>query len=261
MSAEVQNSYTIRLPQFEGPFDLLLFFIERDELDIHDIPIATITDNFLSYIREMERMNIDLASEFILVAATLCRIKAKLLIPRKPVDEEGNEIDPREELVARLMEYKRYKSVLEELADLENIRANRERRGNISKELKQIATKALVDVELESVTLFKLLRAYERLLVNFEDRSKKVTVHRIMQYEYSIQGQQNFIFTKIRNGKQVKFTSVFGQCENRIHAIVTFLALLELLNLHKLGMTQGEGVNNFWIHEYREEPSTREEEE
>ena len=261
MSAEVQNSYTIRLPQFEGPFDLLLFFIERDELDIHDIPIATITDNFLEYIREMERMNIDLASEFILVAATLCRIKAKLLIPRKPIDEEGNEIDPREELVARLMEYKRYKSVLGELADLENTRAHRESRGNISKELKQIATKALVDVELESVTLFKLLRAYERVLANFEDRSKKVTVHRIMQYEYSIQGQQNFIFTKISNGKQAKFTSIFGACENRIHAIVTFLALLELLNLHKLGMTQGEGVNNFWVHEYKEEPSTRDEEE
>ncbi len=261
VSAEVQNSYTIRLPQFEGPFDLLLFFIERDELDIHDIPIATITDNFLEYIREMERMNIDLASEFILVAATLCRIKAKLLIPRKPVDEEGNEIDPREELVARLMEYKRYKSVLEELADLENVRAHRESRGNISKELKQIATKALVDVELESVTLFKLLRAYERVLANFEDRSKKVTVHRIMQYEYSIQGQQNFIFTKIRDGKKAKFSGIFGNCENRIHAIVTFLALLELLNLHKLGMTQGEGINNFWIHEYQEEPSTRDEEE
>ena len=261
LSAEVQNSYTIKLPQFEGPFDLLLFFIERDELDIHDIPIATITDNFLEYIREMERMNIDLASEFILVAATLCRIKAKLLIPRKPVDEEGNEIDPREELVARLMEYKRYKSVLEELADLENTRANRERRGNISKELKQIATKALVDVELENVTLFKLLRAYERVLANFEDRSKKVTVHRIMQYEYSIQGQQNFIFTKIRNGKKAKFSAIFGKCENRIHAIVTFLALLELLNLHKLGMTQGEGVNNFWLHEYQEELSNREEEE
>ena len=261
MSTEIQDSYTIRLPQFEGPFDLLLFFIERDELDIHDIPIATITDNFLEYIREMKRMDIDLASEFILVAATLCRIKAKLLIPRKPIDEEGNEIDPREELVARLMEYKRYKSVLEELADMEKIRANRETRGNISKELKQIATKALVDVELESVTLFKLLRAYERVLANFEDRSKKVTVHRIMQYEYSIQGQQNFIFTKIRDGKKARFSGIFGKCENRIHAIVTFLALLELLNLHKLGMTQGEGINNFWVHEYQEEPSTRDEEE
>ena len=99
-------TYTIKIPQFEGPFDLLLFFIERDELDINDIPIAIITDEFLSYIKMMESLNIDLASEFILVAATLMRIKAKMLIPRKPVDEEGNEIDPREELVLRLMEYK-----------------------------------------------------------------------------------------------------------------------------------------------------------
>jgi len=102
--------YTIKLPQFEGPFDLLLFFIERDELDIYDIPISEVTNDFLAYMHQAQRMDIDLASEFVLVAATLCRIKAKMLIPRKPVDEEGNEIDPREELVSRLLEYKRYKS-------------------------------------------------------------------------------------------------------------------------------------------------------
>lgn len=239
---------------------MLLFFIERDELDIHDIPIATVTDNFLAYIRDMERMNIDLAGEFILVAATLCRIKAKLLIPRKATDEEGNEIDPREELVARLMEYKRYKSVLDELAALEKTRAQRERRGNVTKELKQIATKALVDVELESVTLFKLLRAYERVLANFEDRSKRVTVHRIRQYDYSVQGQQNFILKKIGGGKRVNFKQVFEECENRIHAIVTFLALLELLNLQKIGLTQREGSNNFWLHPYSAPADNSEEE-
>lgn len=252
MSEVAETSYNIKLPQFEGPFDLLLFFIERDELDIYDIPISTITDDFLEYIRQMKQMNIDLASEFILVAATLCRIKAKMLIPRKPVDEEGNELDPREELVSRLLEYKRYKSVLEELREMEETRANREVRGNIVGELKQIATKALVDVELESVTLFKLLKAYERLLTKLEDRSKQVTVHRIMQYDYSIQGQQNFIFTKIKKGQKVKFEAIFGACENRIHAIVTFLALLELLNLFKVGLTQGEGLNNFWLHEHVE---------
>ena len=96
-------TYSIKLPQFEGPFDLLLFFIERDELDINNIPIHSITEDFLAYIRQMEALNVDLASEFILVAATLCRIKAKMLIPRKPVDEEGNEIDPREELVQKLV--------------------------------------------------------------------------------------------------------------------------------------------------------------
>ena len=106
------TTYNIKLSQFEGPFDLLLFFIERDELDIYNIPIAKITDDFLEYIRHMEALNIDLASEFILVAATLMRIKAKMLIPRKPIDEEGNEVDPREELVQRLLEYKRYKSCL-----------------------------------------------------------------------------------------------------------------------------------------------------
>ena len=129
------SGYTIKLPQFEGPFDLLLFFIERDELDIYDIPISQVTDDFLGYMRQAERMDIDLASEFVLVAATLCRIKAKMLIPRKPVDEEGNEIDPREELVARLLEYKRYKSVLEELRRLETARGMRNYRGNVTSEL------------------------------------------------------------------------------------------------------------------------------
>ncbi|HEX5625972.1 MAG TPA: segregation/condensation protein A, partial [Saprospiraceae bacterium] len=89
------NTYTIKLQQFEGPFDLLLFFIERDELDISDIPIAKITEDFLDYIRHMESLNLDLASEFILVAATLIRIKAKMLLPRKELDENNQEIDPR----------------------------------------------------------------------------------------------------------------------------------------------------------------------
>lgn len=100
------DSYTIKIQQFEGPFDLLLFFIERDELDINDIPIAKITNDFLDYIRHLEALDIDIASEFILVAATLMRIKAKMLIPRKELDEEGNEIDPREELTQKLIEYK-----------------------------------------------------------------------------------------------------------------------------------------------------------
>lgn len=239
-------SYTIKLPQFEGPFDLLLFFIERDELDIHDIPIATITDDFLEYIRQMEQMNIDLASEFILVAATLCRIKAKMLLPRKPVDDEGNEIDPREELVQRLLEYKRYKSVLEEMREMEELRSGRNFRGNISRELKTIATKALVDVELESLTLFKLLRAFERVVQRFEDSHPK-SVHRVVNFSYTIEDQQNYIFTQVKKGQKANFNTIFETCKDRIHAIITFLALLELLNLQMLKITLGEGVNNFWL--------------
>jgi len=239
-------SYTIKLPQFEGPFDLLLFFIERDELDIHDIPIAKITDDFLAYIRQMEQMNIDLASEFILVAATLCRIKARLLIPRKQVDEEGNEIDPREELVQRLLEYKRYKSVLEDLRALEEKRALQNHRGYTSKELQKIANKALVDVELESLTLFKLLKAFERVVQRYEV-SRPGTIHQVVQFSYTVEEQQVFILTKVKKGKKTDFSTIFSSCRNRIHAIVTFLALLELLNMQKIRMISGEGINNFWL--------------
>ena len=238
-------TYTIQLPQFEGPFDLLLFFIERDELDIHDIPIAKVTNDFLDYIREMERMDIDLASEFILVAATLCRIKAKMLIPRKPLDEEGNEIDPREELVQRLLEYKRYKSILEELREYEEKRSERQLRGNVSLELRKIANKALADVELESLTLFKLLKTYEQVLQRLKDKPK--AVHKVYQFNYTIAEQQDFIFSCIKKFKRANFKHIFQSCENRIHAIVTFLGLLELVNLQKIHIVMGEGVNNFWL--------------
>jgi len=240
------ETYTIKLPQFEGPFDLFLFFIERDELDIHDIPIAKITDDFLGYIRQMEVMNIDLASEFILVAATLCRIKAKMLLPRKQLDGEGNEIDPRAELVKRLLEYKRYKSVLDEMRQLEENRAARTSRGYITAELQQIANKALVDVELESVTLFNLLKSFERVLHRFEVASNRPT-HRVVRYSYTIVGQQDYLHSKIKKGKKTSFKSLFFTLENRIHAIVTFLALLEMLNRQQLQITQGGEKNSFWV--------------
>ena len=116
-----KTSYQIKLEQFEGPFDLLLFFIERDELDINDIPISKITSDFLEYIRRLETLNIEVASEFILVAATLMRIKSKMLLPRPQLDEQGNEIDPREELIKHLMEYKKYKSVIEQFHKMEEV--------------------------------------------------------------------------------------------------------------------------------------------
>ena len=239
--------YTIKLTQFEGPFDLLLFFIERDELDINDIPISTITSDFLEYIKAMESLNIDLASEFILVAATLMRIKAKMLIPRKPVDEEGNEIDPRDELVRRLLEYKAYKSILEDMRKLEEDRSFRTPRGNTSRELKKIAERALVDVELESLTLFKLMQAFERVISRLEE-SKKKTVHQVYAYRHTVPGQQIFILTRVQKGEKTDFKAIFGKCEDRVHAIVTFLALLELLNMQKVKcVSAGMGINTLWL--------------
>jgi segregation and condensation protein A len=247
MTANTQaNTYTIKLPQFEGPFDLLLFFIERDELDIHDIPIAKITDDFLAFIRCMEEMNIDLASEFILVAATLCRIKVKMLLPRKQFDEEGNEIDPREELVQRLLEYKRYKSVLDDLRKMEARRGKQQYRGNVSKELQRLANKALVDAELESLTLYRLLKAFERVVERFEYANSQ-SVQEIIQFNYTIEEQQEHIFSLLKTVDRPGFEQIFGACRNRIHAIITFLAMLELINQQKVNIVEGLGANNFWL--------------
>ena len=251
------DTFTIHLPQFEGPFDLLLFFIERDELDINDIPIGKITDDFLDYLHQMERLNIDLASEFILVGATLCRIKARMLLPRKQFDEQGKEIDPREELVQRLLEYKRYKSVLDEMRQMEESRSLREVRGNVSDELQRLASRALVDSELESLTLFRLLRSFEQMMARFEQGPPKA-VHQIAMFNYSIEEQQVRILESVGEGKRTDFQGLFGHCENRIHAIITFLALLELLNLEKVALVQGMGENNFWVEKTREPHSEEE---
>jgi segregation and condensation protein A len=168
------------------------------------------------------------------------------LLPRKEKDEEGNEIDPREEWVQRLLEYRKYKSVLDDMRELEKARAQRDYRGNISSELKKIATKALVDVELESVTLFKLLKAFERVTERYKIANQKA-VHQIVQFSYTIEESQVQILSVIHTRKKANFNNLFSQCKNRIHAIVTFLALLELANMEKVRIISGEGSNNFWV--------------
>src|SRR5690349_18503439 len=133
-----QSAYQIKLPQFEGPFDLLLFFIERDELDIYNIPITKIINDFLDYIHSQESLNIELSSEFILFISTLMRIKARLLLPRKELDEQGNEIDPRQELVDKILEYRRFKEAAATLAEMEATRMLMVKRGNLQKEISAI---------------------------------------------------------------------------------------------------------------------------
>src|SRR5690606_24485931 len=136
------EGYEIKLPQFEGPFDLLLFFIERDELNIHDIPIAEITNDFLDYILHMQALNIELASEFIYVAATLMRIKAKMLLPRPELDEDGNEIDPKQDLVQKLVLYKQFKEVSDERRLLEEQRLLQFKRCNLMEDLHRVGEHA-----------------------------------------------------------------------------------------------------------------------
>ena len=243
-------TYKIKIDQFEGPFDLLLFFIERDELDIHDIPIAKIANEFLEYVRQLESLNIDMASEFILVAATLMRIKAKMILPRKQLDEEGNEIDPREELVRRLVEYRRYKETIEEFRTLEEERSRKIDRGNAAAELKKLSQKALIDTELESLTLFKLMKAFERVMNRAKEGEKK-TFHRVYNYNYNVDDQEEYILDVVKSKKKAAFEELFAHMEDRIHAIVTFLALLNLINLQKVHFENREGANNFVV-TYRE---------
>jgi segregation and condensation protein A len=245
-------TYRIQLDQFEGPFDLLLFFIQRDELDIYDIPIAKITNDFLSYIRQMEALNVDLASEFIWVAASLMRIKAKMLLPRRDIDESGEEIDPREELVQRLLEYKKYKATLDEFRELERQRRQKIRRGNTKKELESMAASALEDAELESLSLYRLMTAFDRLMDEWK-RTNVRRVHTVIRYQFTIKDQHKRIRTILQTKGRANFDGLFKECENRIHAIVTFLALLEMANRHEIHIYPGEGYNSFEVHPKSEE--------
>lgn len=244
-------SFEIKLPLFEGPFDLLLFFIERDELDIYDIPISQITQDFLDYLDELEKLNIEVASEFILVAATLMRIKAKMLLPRPQLDEEGNEIDPRDELVKHLLEYKKYKSVIGELADLESDRLQMERRGNVIKELKSLAANTDVEAELQDVDLYKLLRVFDKVMLRFEEEQNKPT-HTVVPYPYTIENQKKFLLGRIAKSDKVSFTDLITEKADKIVVIFNFLAILELLQSQLIGIKIGEGFNNFWLEKRQE---------
>lgn len=239
-------SFEIKLPLFEGPFDLLLFFIERDELDIYDIPIFKITTDFLTYLDKLEKMNLEVASEFILVAATLMRIKAKMLLPRPQIDEEGNEIDPREELIRHLLEYKKYKSVIKELADMEEERLQKEKRGNVLKELRKLSEGTNVESELQDVDLYKLLRVFERVISRFEEEKNKPS-HQVVPFPFTIEDKKKSILSKLVDHKKISFEEMILEENNRIAVIFNFLAILELLQLQLIGITLGEGFNNFWV--------------
>ena len=243
-------TYQIKLDQFEGPFDLLLFFIERDELDIYNIPITKITNDFLDFIHNSEKLNIELSSEFILFISTLMRIKAKMLIPRKEIDAQGNEIDPRQELINKILEYKRFKEASLKLAELEEIRMLMIKRGNLQKELSQIGEEFGEGTEIQAVTLFKLMKAFEKVAQRLKERNNK-PVHTVVQYNYTMEDSREFMLDTCRKEKTVSFEKIFDVCENRIHAIFLFLSLLELVQQKYMMLVTGEGRNNFII-EYNE---------
>lgn len=249
-----QSTYQIKLPQFEGPFDLLLFFIERDELDIYNIPITRIINDFLTYIHSEEKLNIELSSEFILFVSTLMRIKARLLLPRKELDAEGNEIDPRQELIDKILEYKRFKEAAAKMAEMEAIRMLMVKRGNIQKELSEIGEESGEGTEIQAITLFKLMKTFEKVIKRLEQQRNK-PVHTVVQYNYTMEDSREYMLSATRREKVMSFEKIFEVCQDRIHAIFLFLSMLELVQLKYMNIIIGEGRNNFIIefNENREE--------
>ena len=239
-------SYQIKLDQFEGPFDLLLFFIERDELDIYNIPITKITNDFLAHIHDTEKLNIELSSEFILFVSTLMRIKAKMLLPRKELDAQGNEIDPRMELIDKILEYKKFKEASIKMAEMEAVRMLMIKRGNLQKELSLIGEEAGEGTEIQTVTMFKLMKAFEKVIQRLQQKSNR-PVHTVVQYNYTMEGSRDYMLDLCSREKTLSFEKLFEVCENRIHAIFLFLNMLELVQQKYLQILIGEGRNNFII--------------
>ena len=243
-------SYQIKLEQFEGPFDLLLFFIERDELDIYNIPITKIIKDFLAYIHQQEHLNIELSSEFILFVSNLVRIKARMLLPRKETDAP-NDIDPRLELVDKLLEYKKYKEASLQLAEREAARMLMIKRGNIQAELAAIGEQASEGTEIQNVTVFKLMKTFEKVMQRLYDKNNK-PVHTVVRYNYTMEESRARILKEVQHQKKTSFRRLFQHCENRIQAIFLFLSLLELVQLNYMNLAVNSGKNNFEI-EWNEE--------
>ena len=239
-------NYQIKLDQFEGPFDLLLFFIERDELDIYNIPITKIINDFLDFIHQGDKLNIELSSEFILFVSTLMRIKARLLLPRKEVDASGNEIDPRQELIVKILEYKRFKEAATQMAEMEAVRMLMVKRGNLHREIAEIGEEASEGTEIQNITLFKLMKAFEKVMLRVQERQNK-PVHTVVRYNHTMEGSRDYMLSFVQKEKTVAFEKVFEDCQDKIHAIFLFLSILELTQQKFMKMMVGEGRNNFIV--------------
>jgi segregation and condensation protein A len=215
------STYRVKLNDFEGPLDLLLFFIKRDELDIYDIPISKITNDFLEYLHLMATLDLEVAGEFIVMAATLMQIKVRMLLPRE-VGPDGEEEDPRAELVRRLIEYKRYKEMSLEFSRREDEQRKIYYRGFFSADPVRVEDEP--DEVLKDVTLFNLIAAYKRAL---ESIPKKV-VHEVQLYNVTLEEQMSYTLDYLRVHKQATLLELVGHMTEKTRIIVTVIALLEM---------------------------------
>ena len=233
--------YKISLKEFEGPLDLLLFFLKRDELDIYDIPISRITKEFMEYLHLLEQLDLEVAGDFILMAATLMQIKVKMLLP-KEIDEKGEEIDPRADLVRALLEYKRYKEMSEELSFMEATMRTYNYRGNFDSDNKETPTN--YDVLLKNISIYDLIKAFKKALL---DRPAE-PVHQIKKWNVTIDEQMEYIMGKISENNNVSFIELMLDIRDKIHIVVTFIAMLEMVKAGRIGLRESLNVNDFIIY-------------
>jgi len=233
--------YKIKLEQFEGPLDLLLFFIRRDELNIYDIPISRITKEFLEYVNLIKLLDLEIAGDFILMASTLMHIKVRMLLPRE-VDEKGEEIDPRTELVQALLEYKKYKEMSEELSFFESNQRKISFRGNYSIDPKE--TYSDYDVLLKDVSIYDLAKTFKKII----EEIKEEPIHEVITLNISIDEQIEHIMNLIEAKPELTFLDLVGGMKEKIRIVVTFVALLELTKMGKIGIRASKNYNNFTLY-------------
>ncbi len=233
--------YKIHLSQFEGPLDLLLFFIKRDELDIYDIPISKINKEFMEYLHLLEQLDLETAGDFILMAATLMQIKVKMLLP-KEIDEKGEEIDPRADLVKALLEYKRYKEMSDELSFMESNMRNYNFRGNFEHDSKQAPQD--FDTLLKNITLYDLIKAFKKVILE----KKPEPVHQIKKFNVTIDEQMEFISDKLKGKNQIGFLELMAEIREKFRIVVTFIAMLEMVKAGRIGLRESNKFNDFTIY-------------
>ena len=236
-----EQTYQIQLDNFEGPLDLLLHLIDKNKIDIYDIPIASITDQYLSYLEEAQQLDLDVASEFLLMAATLINIKAKMLLPKKTILEEEEPLDPREELVARLLEYKFYKEAAKQLKE------NEEQAGGYV--VKEIDIACLMkDFKpanpVANITLQQLLDAFEKVIIHVVEEPPTMTLER---EEFDVEQLMEEIVVKLHQCEGLAFTDLFHPKESKRKIVSVFLAILELCKLDRLQFQQRDNFGHLWV--------------
>ena len=239
--------YRIQVQEFEGPLDLLLFFIRRDELDIFDIPIAQIADEYLAYVRVMEQVDLDGVADFIYMAALLINIKVRMLLPRPELDEDGEPIDPRRELVERLLEYIRYKEAAEGLDVIHQQRANLFTRGGASSQEEQFFYET--PETLVNTTLFDLISALRRVLTE----APETPILELAPAEYTIEGQRAYVLEQLARRGRVAFVDL-ARHGHKGFIISTFLAILEMAQRGIVWLTSTETADDFYVQRVQDKP-------